>query len=195
MDADGVFFDFDASWEAVVARVTGAPISITPNVWPLDEKYSITPEELAECWRQFNEGGEWSLMPSIAGAPEWLNAVLDRGIRVSIVTSIDPLFAEQRRQAFRSAGVDPDRIELHCAGLGSSKLDIFRRLKPRLHIDDHGKHLTEAESAGVPVRVLLQGFMQDHPHATHRVASLANLCLDMLDIHTRQAMFRPGRQA
>jgi hypothetical protein len=192
VDADNVFFDFNSPWEAVVRRVTGRPLDITPGIWALEGKYNLTQDELAECWRQFNEGEEWGRMEAFPGAADWMNAALDAGIRVAVVTSINPAFIDLRREAYRKAGVDPARLAIHCAGAESSKLDIFRKIKPLLHIDDHGKHLGEAMEAGVPVRVLHQGFLLDCQDATHTVDALASLQLDQLDIHLRTPARRPG---
>lgn len=173
IDADGVIFDFLTPFKEIASNITHREITEVNNDWSLSSRYALTNCEVKKVFNILNENGLWSGFPLLEGADKALKKLIKTGADIYVVSSMPVEQVSNRIKALRRYKISLPVIAL---GVGSSKKDIYRKLKPDYVIDDYCKHLDEAKEANVKERFLINSSIhnEDRSSATKEFKSLVD---------------------
>lgn len=198
LDTDDVILDFKNGFH-IQAQLTLQKELIELNQnYSMSERYGITKKEEALVWQALDNGG-WANLPLLPGADKAIHTLQEMGMKVHIITCIDPKNEKYRMENFEKYNIKPDTID--CAGAGTfSKTPYIQKYMPIGLVDDRLQHINE--NLFVPHRVWVE--LKDDQvgmsaeHATFRANSLAHfvesckaqLSADILDLSMPHSSFK-----
>lgn len=175
VDCDGVALNFDTGFAAVAADTLGRPMVRRSNAYEMGPRYGLTRPELDRVWAAMDDHPQgWAGLAPLPGAREALEALRAAGLKLHMVTGIDPRLEQRRWDNLEAHGIRVDSMT--CVGMGhASKRSALEALAPVMFVDDR-LHLVE-ESPFIPDRVWVDHGDEQTGHVVHeeiiRVESLA----------------------
>lgn len=149
LDTDDVILDFKNGFR-IQAELTLQKKLVELNTnYSMSERYGITKKEEALVWKALDDGG-WGRLPLIEGADTAIKELQEMGMKIHIITCIDPKNEKYRMENFERYDIRPDTID--CAGAGTfSKTPFIQKYMPISVVDDRLQHVNE--NLFVPHRV------------------------------------------
>ncbi|WP_215844010.1 hypothetical protein HHS34_005725 [Acidithiobacillus montserratensis] len=182
VDADGVLFDFDQSWQFCAEEVLGRPLAVQKPVYALGERYGVTPATVGKIWAGWEAMDGWARMFPRPEGIRTVRMLLDMGHKVTVVTKLpnDLAVDGRRRSLFRHGIGDAGLIAVE--GSKSGALSILR---PHFFADDTVAHCVEARGTMVPYVARIQAWgdeqplpsgIEDHPCLESAVRGFFEFC-------------------
>lgn len=148
LDTDGVLLDFMPAFDKAAAIVLGRPIIIQQDEYNMDYYYlskriSVTQEQVEEILEYMQTSRMYENLAALKGAKEGVKAIEEAGFNICIVTALPEQAKLMRRNNLRNVlGLEPQ--EIYCVGMGMSKAEILKELKPDVFMDDRIEYLASA---------------------------------------------------
>lgn len=168
LDTDGVLLNFIDQFAQCASQTVGRPISQQSNLYNLDSRFGLSPEEVALVWKVFGSSKQWAQLHPLDGAFDAVRQLEKAGYEIHVVTAIPEEFRDDRLGNFSKHGFTPASI--HCTATGpQGKIAPLAQVDPFMYVDDRLEHLHN--SLHVPVLVWIDHGEQQfpEPHGRHDV--------------------------
>lgn len=143
LDTDGVVLDFLSAFERHSSEVLGRRISTSPRrEHDLALRYGMSQHETELCWKSFDAAGLWRDLEPLPGAIRAVNALVDAGYSIHVVTGIPHELSEHRLFNFERYGFRPAGIRCVGSGTASKRAEISS-ISPTVFVDDRLEHIHE----------------------------------------------------
>ncbi|MBU2788612.1 hypothetical protein HFQ13_10460 [Acidithiobacillus sp. VAN18-1] len=147
IDADGVLFNFDASWRICAERMLRRDLPVVQPVYDLSSRYALSRAEMAKVWAAWNTAECWRTVQPISSAINVTRMLIDMGHSVTVVTKLpSEKAAEERRWCLDHHGL----FEADLVTVKDSKKSALAKLRPHFYADDLLFHCLEAKDVFVP---------------------------------------------
>lgn len=140
IDGDGVVVDYRQAYPVVWKKAFGAELPmVRPDAYHAHNAYGIvweSPAQEEHFFRHFDDEA-WSTMPAMEGVLDACNQLVKAGHTLVCVTSMNPRFADARRQNFRTLGLPVSEVyAVKRLDSGNPKLKVLHELGAAALVDD-----------------------------------------------------------
>jgi phosphoglycolate phosphatase-like HAD superfamily hydrolase len=148
LDADGVLFKFMQTFDLAAEHILGRKVHVQQDEFQLDhyhlaKRVSTTDEKALEILEYMQTSGLYARLEAYEGVKEALQTIKEAGYDIYIVTALPEKTREMRLENLKNE-LDFIPKDIFCVGMGESKAEILKKLKPDIFIDDRIEYLASA---------------------------------------------------
>lgn len=148
LDVDGVLLNFMEEFDRVVRQIVGEHIVVKPDELNLThydvfKRYGITDEVKDSIFKYMIENRNYASLKPLEGVKEALEAIKAEGFKIYLVTALPEAAREMRLENLKTM-LDFIPDEIHCVGMGMSKEEKLKEIRPDIFIDDRIDYLASA---------------------------------------------------
>lgn len=145
LDVDGVLLNFTPAFDIAAEIVLGRKLPINKDEYQMDhyhlaKRIGATNEDVEKIFTYMIETRMYSNLEPLEGVKEALQAIREAGFKICLVTALAEEAKEQRLENLKNK-LDFVPDEIHCVGMGLSKADKLRQVKPDVFADDRLQYL------------------------------------------------------
>lgn len=148
LDVDGVLLDFMPAFDKAAKELLGKDLPLNKDEYQLDhyhlgKRINATDEEVKNILQHMIDTRVYASLEPLPGAKEALIAIKEAGFDICVVTAL-PEMAKIMRLENLKEKLDFEPSAIHCVGMGMSKSDKLKEVKPDVFIDDRIDYLSSA---------------------------------------------------